>query len=51
MRGFLRTAHVGQLARSVGSPAMFVALTAAPDKAISKKAENENIMLSFGDDD
>lgn len=42
------TAHVGQLARSVGSPVTFVALTAKVDKAISKKVEVEGIVLGKG---
>lgn len=41
----MHTAHGGQLARSVGSPLTFVALTATADKANSKKAETERIVL------
>ena len=43
------TAHGGQLARFVGSPVMFVALTATVDKAISNKAEIEGIVLLKAD--
>ena len=38
------TAHGGQLAKSVGSPVMFVALTATADKANSKRTETERIV-------
>ena len=43
------TAHGGQLARSVGSPVTFVALTATVDNAISKKVEVEGIVLGNGE--
>lgn len=39
-----RTAHGGQLARSVGSPVVFVALTATPQKDISNNARIEDMM-------
>lgn len=45
----MRTAHGGQLAIFVGSPVMFVALTATADKAISKKAETGHIVLVLCD--
>lgn len=45
----MRTAHGGQLAILVGSPVMFVALTATADKAISKKAETGRIVLVLCD--
>ena len=41
----MHTAHGGQLARFVGSPVTFVALTATADKANSKKADTERIVL------
>lgn len=41
----MHTAHGGQLARLVGSPVTFVALTATADKANSKKVETERIVL------
>lgn len=41
----MHTAHGGQLARLVGSPVTFVALTATADKAKSKGAETEGIVL------
>ena len=43
--GMNHTAHEGQLARFVGSPVMFVALTATVAEAIRNKAETECIML------
>lgn len=45
----MRTAHGGQLAIFVGSPVMFVALTATAGKAISKKAETGRIVLVLCD--
>ena len=47
--GIRHTAHGGQLARSVGSPVTFVALTAIVDKAISKKVDVEGIVLGKGE--
>ena len=45
----MRTAHGGQLAMFVGSPVMFVAMTATADKANSKKAETGRIVLILCD--
>ena len=41
----MHTAHAGQLAMFVGSPVVFVALTATADKAASKTAETERMVL------
>ena len=45
----MHTAHGGQLARLVGSPVTFVALTATADKANRKKVEIERIVLVLRD--
>ena len=45
----MHTAHGGQLARFVGSPVTFVALTATADKANSKEAETARIVLVLCD--
>ena len=45
----MHTAQGGQLARLVGSPVMFVALTATADKVNRKKAVIERIVLVLRD--
>ena len=42
------TAHGGQLARSVGSPEMLVALTTAPER-VTRRSEPSGSMMFSGD--